>query len=325
MGRRLVACGATHGVMERCNFACTSCYLTEIANSVQPLPFSEVKQQLDTIRRHLGPEGKTQITSGEVTLLPREELGEIIAYARGIGLVPMVMTNGERFIEEPTYLPCLVKEYGLEKVAIHIDTTQTGRDGMAPTARETEITPIRDRFAEMIREVRRQTGKRLDAAQTITVTQANLDEIEDVMQWVLENVDAFRMVSFQPSASVGRTRDAPTEALTLNAVWERVCAGTGLPLNRDALRFGHRECNIICPLLVASFGDERRLVESVRQGNSWDLRIAQKILDTFGGLVVAGSTGPERVLRVVSLLLRNPAFLLEAPFYALYRAWGIRS
>ena len=44
MGRRLVACGATHGVMERCNFACSSCYLTEIANAVEPLPFSEVKK-----------------------------------------------------------------------------------------------------------------------------------------------------------------------------------------------------------------------------------------------------------------------------------------
>ena len=150
MGRRLVTCGATHGVMERCNFACTSCYLTDIANAVQPLPFEEVKKQLDTLRLHLGSAGKAQITSGEVTLLPREELGRIVGYARAIGLEPMVMTNGERFLDEPDYLEYLVGEHGLKKVAIHIDTTQTGRRGMAPTARESDLLDLRDRFATLV-------------------------------------------------------------------------------------------------------------------------------------------------------------------------------
>ena len=325
MGRRLVACGATHGVMERCNFACSSCYLTEIANALPPLPFREVKEQLDTLRRHLGPAGKTQITSGEVTLLPKEQLGRIVAYARGIGLQPMVMTNGERFLEEPDYLPSLIRDYGLQKVAIHIDTTQAGRKGMPKTATETDIQPIRDRFAALVRKARSRTGKRLDAAQTITVTEKNLEEIGLVMRWVLANADAFRIVSFQPTAQVGRTLDTTTRKMTLEAVWERVCDGVGLPLNRDALRFGHPECNIVCPMIVVTFSGTPRVVESVRRGNGWDLRMARRIMDVFGSLVVARSTRPELALRILSLLVRNPAFVLEAPFYALYRLWGIRS
>ena len=95
------SCGATHGVLERCDFACTSCYLGEEANAAAPLPKDEVFQQLDRLREFLGPQGKAQITAGEVTLLPRETLGEYVRYAIEIGLDPMVMTHGRRFLKEP--------------------------------------------------------------------------------------------------------------------------------------------------------------------------------------------------------------------------------
>ena len=48
------SCGATHGVLERCDFACTSCYLGEEANAAEPLPKDEVFQQLDRLREFLG-------------------------------------------------------------------------------------------------------------------------------------------------------------------------------------------------------------------------------------------------------------------------------
>ena len=80
-GKTAVACGATHHVMERCNFSCTCCYLGAEANKTEPLPFEEVREQLDLLRAHLGARGKVQITAGEVTLLPVEDLGRIIEYA----------------------------------------------------------------------------------------------------------------------------------------------------------------------------------------------------------------------------------------------------
>ena len=42
LGRWHHACGATHGLHEGCNFACTSCYLSSSANAAPPLPQSEV-------------------------------------------------------------------------------------------------------------------------------------------------------------------------------------------------------------------------------------------------------------------------------------------
>ena len=254
-GRVHVACGATHGVLERCNFACTSCYLTSIANRVPKLPFAEVREQLDTLRRNLGPMGKVQITAGEVTLLEPEELGRIVAYARKIGLDTMVMTNGQRFTDEPDYLLTLVREHGLRNVAIHVDGTQRGRTGFQVGDGETAQRPVRDHFARLIRETRRRSGRRLDAAHTVTVTRDNVDEIPEILDWTLRNHDAFRMVSFQPVAEVGRTRDRRDSAVTLDAVWSKVCETLGQPLNRDALQFGHPACNIVCPLFVVSLGD----------------------------------------------------------------------
>ncbi len=324
MGRRLVACGATHGLMERCNFACTSCYLTEVANTVPPLPFAKVKQQLDALRRALGPAGKTQITSGEVTLLPRQELGRIIAYARDIGLIPMVMTHGERFLEERDYLIDLVRNYGLTNVGIHIDTTQRGRKGLAAAPDEAGLHPTRDRFADLLREVRSTTGRTLHAAHTVTVTRDNIHDISSVVRWVLGNADAFRILSLQPSAQVGRTIDEAPEGITLGEVWEQVCDGIAIPLERDAIRFGHRECTIICPMIVVTFAGRRQIVESVRRGNAWDKRVAGRIMEVFGGIVIDDTSPLERLVRIASLLLRNPQFAIEAPIYALYRLWGLR-
>ena len=238
-GRVHVACGATHGVLERCNFACTACYLSSIANTTEPLPFERVREQLDALRRHLGPLGKVQLTAGEVTLLEPHELGRIVAYAKQIGLEPMVMTNGQRFSDDPAYLTTLVRDHGLRKVAIHVDITQRGRQGFPASEREAGLHPIRDRFATMIRETRRETGCRLDAAHTVTLTKDNVDQLPDILDWALDNHDAFRMLSLQPLAEVGRTRDRADGDLSLDAVWTRVRRSLGLPLNRGALQFGH--------------------------------------------------------------------------------------
>ena len=206
-----VACGATHGILERCNFACTSCYLTEIANRTPALPFEEVQAQLDAIRHHLGPGGKAQITAGEVTLLPLEGLGRIVAYARSIDLDPMVMTHGQRFLEEPEYLHALMRDYGLRKVSIHIDVTQKGRAFLEPGMSERDLEPLRDRFAHLIRQARAVTGQTLHAAHTVTITPQNLQQVPDIVDWALDNADAFSALEL-PAGGRGRAHARPLRA-----------------------------------------------------------------------------------------------------------------
>ncbi len=88
-GRHEEGCGATIGVMPRCDFACRGCYLNDTANTTPALPVAAVTAQLDVLREHLGPWGNVQLTDGEVTLRNTDEVIEILLYARQIELIPM--------------------------------------------------------------------------------------------------------------------------------------------------------------------------------------------------------------------------------------------
>jgi len=318
------SCGATHGVMERCDLACTSCYLGEEANASRPLEAAEVHSQLDALREFLGPQGKAQITSGEVTLLPREVLGSYVRYAIDIGLDPMVMTHGRRFLEEPRYLRELVEEDGLEKISIHVDSTQRGREEWSPFCTEAELHPLRDRYAQLIRDTRKQTGRKLHAAHTVTVHRRSLDQIPDVMDWLVKNLDAFRMVSFQPVAEVGRTQDESIEDLTLDDVWERVCQGLDAKLNQHAMHFGHSECHIVTPVVVVRAGERFMVLETAREDKKWDRSFLRRLLLHVGGYTVRGKSRAENAIGLLSLTLRNPLLLAESFFYGIYRVWSHR-
>lgn len=318
------SCGATHGVMERCDFACTSCYLGEEANAAPPLPEEAVHRQLDLLREFLGPQGKAQITSGEVTLLPREVLGGYIRYARRIDLDPMVMTHGRRFLEEPDYLRALVSEYGLEKIAIHVDTTQRGRPEWSATCTERDLDTLRGRYARLIREVRARTGRKLHAAHTITVNRRNLDQIPDVLRWVTRNLDAFRMISFQPAAEVGRTQDQSISDLTLDGVWTRICRSLGADLNRHAMHFGHPECHIVAPLVIVRAAERQCVLETARAGKRWDAGFLRRLMARVGGYSVRGRSRAANLVAFLSLAARSPFLVLEALFYGAYRGWAAR-
>src|SRR3954469_20235143 len=233
LGQKATGCGATIGVQPRCDFACTGCYLGHEANEAPALPTGAVLRQLDELRRWLGPKSNVQITDGEVTLRPVEELTEILRYARSIGVIPMVMTHGDAFRRRPGLLEQLMTEGGLTEVSIHVDITQRGRDGYKAPRSELELMPLRDEFAAMVRQARKSTGKPLRAAMTLTVTQDNLPQIADVVRWLVRNRDAFSLVSFQPLAQVGRTGKSQ-RGVTADALWaevSRATAGFGLPLD----------------------------------------------------------------------------------------------
>lgn len=82
-GRQGGGCGATIGVMPRCDFACRGCYLGAEANHVPAADLAELRRQIDRLREQLGDGGDLQLTDGEVTLRPVNELIELIRYARG--------------------------------------------------------------------------------------------------------------------------------------------------------------------------------------------------------------------------------------------------
>ncbi|MGR9106882.1 MAG: radical SAM protein [Gammaproteobacteria bacterium] len=320
LGRQYVGCGATIGVMPRCDFACRGCYLGREANRIPAAPVAAIRQQLDTIRDWLGDGGNVQITDGEVTLRPQAELIEIVRYARQIGLVPMLMTHGDTFLQSPSLLESLVREAGLTEISIHIDTTQRGRKNreFRDARSETELMALRDRFADLIRAIRRQTGKPLQAATTFTLTDANLDEVPGVIQWAMLNADAFKMISFQPLAEVGRTEPGLATALSLEALWERIARGLApdgpAPVlgNFQGL-FGHPACTRFVQGIVVRRKEEgMRFYPLYRVDDEKTLKVLEELQKRCGGVSLRAHSRLKKLGRMTGIFLREWRFILTS-------------
>ncbi len=320
LGRHYAGCGATIGVMPRCDFACAACYLQKRSNGRRPIPLSEAKAQLRILRRWLGPGGNLQLTDGEITLMPEAELIELVAYARKIGLVPMIMTHGETFRRKPLYLKRLMTEGGLTEVCFHVDTTMCGRrDCYANAPTETKLNSLRDEFAEIIRAARRQTGLKLEAASTVTVTRLNLEYIPSVVSWFLANADAFKMVSFQPAASVGRT-DGHLVGPTPEELWARIIQGAGNPqLLRGEGWLGHPACGRFVQGMAVKRKSKVSLVPLYRRDNPEDMVFLRRLLDRIGGISFRLDTPWRAIARAVCIFGPNISFLLRSGLPYLWR------
>ncbi len=306
-GQQATGCGATIGIQPRCDFDCHGCYLGREANRHRPLAVDQVFQQLDSLRDHLGPKGNVQITDGEVTLLPPDVLVRILRHAKGIGLIPMLMTHGDSFRRDPRLLGRLVSEGGLTEIAIHVDSTQRGRLGYRGVTNEAGLMPLRDEFAAMIRSVRRRTGRSLRAALTLTVTRGNLDEVPSIVEWCLRNRDAFGFISLQPLARVGRTR-GDQHGVQSGDLWERIAralAPYGFNGNESgAFLFGHRECTRLEPLVVFErTGEPPRVISILRPGHPEDEALVQDFFARgLGGISFRDDTPLERLCRAGGVL-----------------------
>ena len=320
VGQSIVHCGYTMGA-SYCAFGCTHCYLPKNANRV-PIPsLEEMKAQIDANRRIIGPAGGLQITGGDVVDAywrtgRSGELIEIVRYANQVGVIPMLMTHGQILLEQPDYFVRLVREGGLRKIAIHIDMTQAGRPGypIRKLKRECDLHPLREAFVDLIQYVRKQTGVRFYAAHTVTVTERNIDSICEIPRWLLADsthLDAFRMVSFQTEANVGRTQFSQSP-VTPDHTWSQICAGVGMDLPRDNLWFGHPDCNNMTTLMVVyPEGELINLIPIDAQSRAfWKL-----ILKTFGQIEFRDDQWVNTIQRISGVLMRHPSTLWRALRY----------
>ncbi|MCM2314917.1 MAG: radical SAM protein [Thermoanaerobaculia bacterium] len=315
LGQKATGCGATVGIQPRCDFSCTGCYLGEDANDIPALPTEKILEQLRMLRAYLGPKSNVQITDGEVTLRPTDELVEILSYARSIGVIPMVMTHGDSFRKDPRLLDRLVLEGGLTEVSIHIDITQRGRIGYRSPKSELELMPLRDEFAQMIRDVRKRTGTRLRAATTMTITRQNLPDVADIIRWLVRNRDAFGLVSFQPAAQVGRTRKT-VEGVSAAELWQEIGKATkdfGLEIgSTEPLHFGHPDCTGFVPVMTIERRGEAkpRLLQLIRDTPE-DLAIMKEYTDHgLLGMAFRDDRPLEAVARFLGAFRTAPGWLL---------------
>ncbi len=325
-GRQGNGCGATIGAMPRCDFACRGCYLNSDANRIPPESLDGIKAQMRALRPVLGHAGNLQLTDGEVTLRPVEEVVELLRYAQSLGLIPMLMTHGDSFRRRPGLLERLMVDGNLVEVSIHVDTTQRGRVGEVyrRATSEAELNPLRAEFAAMIREAERTTGRKLRAATTMTVTRDNLDGVPDVVRWLTHNTDAFRLISFQPIAQVGRTEDGLGGGVSVDALWDRVADGLGVAggaarTQRMGVWFGHQACNRMVNGFVVRHRDDEPVFHALRDAESdVDVRAVDGFLSRFGGVSFRLDDRAQMFARAAGLLRRSPGFFagILPPFIA---------
>lgn len=311
LGRHYAGCGATIGVMPRCDFACTGCYLGVEANRAPARSVGEIQEQLRQLRAWLGPAGNVQLTDGEVSLREAGEVVELVRYARTIGLVPMLMTHGETFRRQPGLLEKLMVEGGLTEVSFHIDTTQRGRrDRFAQARNEAELQPLREEFANLVRRARRTTGRRLEAASTMTITRGNLEAVPEVVRWFLNHADAFKMLSFQPLAAVGRTQRT-LEGVGPDELWSRIARGTGDPdIRRGEGWLGHPACSRFVQGVAVRTRAGPRLVPLYRRDEPAEMRVLDELLTRWGGASFRLDDRPRAIRRAWRFARGNTRFLI---------------
>ncbi len=313
-GRHLTHCGFTTGA-SYCSFHCTHCYLPKNANEV-PIPsLAQMKEQIDANRRFQGPGGGLQLTGGDVADAywrsgRQEELVEIVRYAIKTGLIPMLMTHGQTLIEHPEFLEKLMVEGGLRQVAIHIDMTQAGRHGY-PIGRiqsEADLHPVRDAFTRLGLEMRAKTGLPLEFAHNCTVTGRNVAFVPEIVRWALEKPERtslWRLFSFQPEADTGRTIFSATPA-TPEVAWQKLCEGTGLPLEREFSIFGHPDCNSWVPLLVSQRTGQF-IVFPPQDARTKELY--EELLANVGGVSFVSDDARTTPFRLLGILWQNPLLI----------------
>ena len=316
LGRHEEGCGATIGVMPRCDFACRGCYLAADANRIPAMDLEAVKAQMRLLRRHLGPSGNLQLTDGEVTLRPIDEVIELLRYARAIGLIPMLMSHGDSFRRNPGLLERLMVEGGLEEVSVHIDTTQRGRRGAAykSASREAELMPLRAEFAEMVRAARRATGLVLRVATTVTVTPQNLGDVAAIVRWIQENADVYRMIGFMPVADVGRT-EAGLGRVDIDTLWReiarglRVEAGQADRLDENQWWMGHPGCSrFVIGASLRQPGKAPKYLPLSMNSSARDRQLFEAVFSRWAGVTFRADGPAEALARLAGMIFQAPGF-----------------
>jgi hypothetical protein len=232
LGRHAVGCEGTHGVFPKCDLTCSPCYHSKDANKVRvdgAHTIAQVEAQMRLLEQSRGPRAHAQLIGGEVSLLDPDDHAAAVAAMRAHGREPMSMSHGDF---TAAYLRAVALDetgkprFGRLSFAGHFDSLMRGRTGIPRPRSEVDLNPFRARFVEMFRDLRRDHGVRSFLAHNMTITPANLDQVEHVVADV--SAMGFSMLSFQPAAHVGDERrwtGGDYRTVGIDDVWDRLEAG----------------------------------------------------------------------------------------------------
>jgi 7,8-dihydro-6-hydroxymethylpterin dimethyltransferase len=218
-------------VTQRCNLDCTLCYLSEHAEAVQDVPLAELFRRIDMIHAHYGKHTDIQVSGGDPTLRPREDLVKIVQRIREHGMRASLFTNGILATRDLLESLCAA---GLTDVAFHVDMTQ-GRKGYAS---EQDLNELRQKYIERAR------GLPLAVFFNTTIYADNFSEIPEIVAFFRRHTDVVSLISFQLQADTGRgVLRERASLINQETVIEQIQAGAGAAVRFDSLAAGHPRCN----------------------------------------------------------------------------------
>ena len=290
-------------ITQRCNLDCTLCYLSESSEAIRDLALEELYRRVDDIARRYGAGTNVQVTGGEPTLRPREELRAVVARLVGARLRPALFTNGIRASRALLGELC---DAGLREVAFHVDTTQN-RKGYAT---EAALNALRDEYIERAR------GLPLAVYFNTTVHDGNFAAVPALVRYFVARSDAVRLASFQLQAETGRgVLGARSAAITPQNVAAQISRGVGTALDFDAVRVGHARCNRYALALVAN-------------GKCYDALDERAFIERFVLETAALPIDRLNWRRSAAVLLahgaRRPSFLLQGLAWLARKGWQMK-
>ncbi|HEY4007616.1 MAG TPA: hypothetical protein VGM60_20875 [Pseudonocardia sp.] len=311
VGRGITGCEGTHGVFPRCNLRCTPCYHSRDANQVRvdgAHTTAQVTAQMRLLRQRRGPYSHAQLIGGEVSLLPPDAHAEALGIMQAHGREPMSFTHGD--FDYDYLRATAVDDQGRRRVrrlsfAVHFDMMMFGRRGIQRPPDERALNPYRARFAEMLRQLRREHGVEFYLAHNMTVTPANLDQIGDVIRDC--HAMGYGMFSFQPAAFVGderRWRES-YQKLTGDAVWQRIEAGAGATLDYRVVQNGDPRCN----RTAYGFYVGERWHPFLDGSDPRDLAIRDAYFRYLGPMPLGGVPPALLAIRLARRVLRHPQMI----------------
>ncbi len=303
MGRRwAIGCVALE-ITQRCNLDCTLCYLSENAEAVKDVPLPELFRRIDAILAAYGPNTDVQVTGGEPTLRRRDELLTIVHRIRERGMRPSLFTNG---IRASCKILADLADAGLVDVAFHVDMTQRRRG----YASEIELNALRREYIERTR------GLKLAVMFNTTVFAGNFHLVPEIAAFFVANSDVVSLASFQLQADTGRgTAGRRNDAISVDAVTEAICRGTGTRLSFGFPGAGHTRCNryamaLVCNGRAHDFYDDHRFFTRILDATvdvQFDRQSRRKALAAMGGW-----------------LIRHPSFAAPTLRWCAAKLWSMR-
>ena len=303
-GRRWgVACVSLE-ITQRCNLDCTLCYLSESSEALLDFPLDEIYRRIDLILAHYGPGTDVQVSGGEPTLRPRDELIAIVRRITQRGLRASLFTNG--ILASRSLLQDLA-EAGLCEVAFHVDLTQQ----RAGYASEAELNALRLGY------IARARGLPIGVFFNTTVFDANRAEIPMLAAFFVAQAGAVRFASFQLQADTGRgvlgARDGAIDNPSVAAALQQ---GAGTALGFDVLAAGHQACNQSAVLL---------LINGRAYDAFADKAFIQRFMRETAALRIDRRTPGQGLRSLAVAMLRRPGLLLATLGWLRRLAWLARA